>query len=289
MEIEESTKEDVVENTENVNSFLKVDNVLFALVRDLSGNDPAVQLCAIGCSCNIALGNTKACTSLTKSIGSYLVTELNTLNYPLLEVCIWTIGNLIAGSNKAFEIFHAQGCLKYIISLMHNCDSIIMPAIAYTAMQYIHIGFRYIQEDEMIELVTATTKRNISFENSYIIWLLALLSSQISCNKYLYNTIPIIVDYLYQNVTNNFTAITEITACIRILANTVQEASEQVAKLLLENPKYSQSDLEILLNRLLSCNLYNHNSANIKKVIRDIISQSSFLNQTILSTIQQYR
>lgn len=62
----------------------------------------------------------------------------------------------------------------------------------------------------MIELATAITKRNISFENPYIIWLLALLSSQISCNKYLYNTIPKIVDYVYQNVTNNFTAVTEV-------------------------------------------------------------------------------
>lgn len=61
-----------------------MDNILFALVRDFSGNDPVLQLCAISCSCNIALGNAKACTSLTKSIGPYLITKLDTLNYSLL-------------------------------------------------------------------------------------------------------------------------------------------------------------------------------------------------------------
>lgn len=288
----------LLQSEDNVNSFLKVNNILFALVRDLSSNNNALQLCAASCSCNIALGNNKACTALTKSIGSYLVTELDTLNYPLLEVCIWTMGNLISGSNKAFEIFHAQDCLKYIISLMHNCDNIIVPSVAYTAMHYVHIGFKYIQDNEMIELANATIRRTLSFEDPYLIWLLALLSSQQSCNSSVYNVVPLIVDYLYQNNTNNFSL---ITACIRILANTVQETSGQLAKFLLENPKYSELDLEILINRLLSCqyihirketlwligNLYNHNSLDIKRMTENIIPRLSFLKQAILSTTQQ--
>lgn len=74
----------LLQSEENVNSFLKVNNILFALVRDFSSNDPALQLAAISCCCNIALGNAKACTSLSKSIAPYLITELNSLNYPLL-------------------------------------------------------------------------------------------------------------------------------------------------------------------------------------------------------------
>ncbi|CAK9828657.1 hypothetical protein ANTRET_LOCUS6141 [Anthophora retusa] len=289
----------LIQSEENVTSFLKVDNILFALVRDFSGNDQALQVCAISCACNIALGNSKACTSLAKSIGPYLVTELDTLNYPLLEVCIWTVGNLVAGSSKAFEILHAQGCLKYIVSLLHNCDNMIMPSVTYTAVHYVHIGFKHIQDDEMIELAKAVAKRNLSFENSYFIWLLALLSSQISCNMYFYNLIPLVVDYLYQNTPN--TTVIEITACVRVLANTMQENSGQLAKFLLENPKYTQSDLEMLLNKLLSCqylhvrketlwligNLYNHNSINVKNIIQRSIPRLSCLKQAILSTTQQ--
>lgn len=56
----------------------------------------------------------------------------------------------------------------------------------------------------MIELANATIRRTLSFENPYLIWLLALLSSQKSCIYSLYNVIPLILDYLYQNNTNDF-------------------------------------------------------------------------------------
>ncbi|CAL7941138.1 unnamed protein product [Xylocopa violacea] len=290
----------LIQSEQHVNSFLKVDNILFALVRDFSGNDQALQLCAISCACNIALGNIKACTSLTKSIGPYLVSKLDTLNYPLLDACVWTIGNLIAGSNKAFEILHAQGCVKYIISLMYNCDNSIVPSVAYTAMHYVHIGFQHIPENEIIELTKATTERELSFESPYFIWLLALLSSQVACNAYLYSVVPLIVDYLYRNIINDFINISQTTACIRVLANTMQETSGQLAMFLVKNPKYTHSDLEILLNKLLSCqyihirketlwligNLYNHNSTNVKEIMQNVIQQLPFLNQAISSTIQ---
>ncbi|XP_029037577.2 uncharacterized protein LOC114873428 isoform X1 [Osmia bicornis bicornis] len=291
----------LIQNEENVNAFLKVNNILFALSRDFSGNNPIIQLCAISCACNIALGNTKACTSLAKSIGSYLTTGLDSLNYPLVEVSIWTMGNLIAGSNKAFEIFHAQSCLKHIISLMQNCDNMILSAVAYCAMHYVRVGFQHISENEMVELTRVTTERSLSFERSYMIWLLALLSSQEPCNIYVYNVVPLIVDYLHQSIKNNYTAVTEITACIRILANTVQETSGKVAKLFLENLKCTQLDVETLLNGLLSCqyvhirketlwligNLYNHNVISIKNTIRNIIPKLPSMKQAISSATQQ--
>ncbi|KZC14499.1 hypothetical protein WN55_06960 [Dufourea novaeangliae] len=288
----------LIQSEENVNSFLKVNNILFALVRDFSGSKPALQLSAISCCCNIALGNAKACTSLTKSIAPYLITELESLNYPLLDVCIWTVGNLVAESNKAFEILHAQDCLKYIISLIHSCDNIILPSVIYATMHYVHIGFQHITETEMIELVKASAERNLNFENSYFSWLLALLSSHVACNTYLYNTVPLVVDYLYQNITNNIAA---ITACIRILANMICEKSGQLAKVLLENLKYTESDLEMLLSTLLSCqyvhvrketlwligNLYNHSCTNIKSIVQDILPRLSSLEQAVLSVTQQ--
>lgn len=291
----------LIQNEENVNSFLKVHNVTFALVRDFSGNNPIIQLCAISCACNIALGNTKACTSLAKSIGSYLTTELDSLNYPLVEACIWTMGNLIAGSDKAFEIFHAQGCLKQIISLMQNCDNTILSAAAYCAMHYVHVGFQHIRKGELIELAKVTTGRALSFETPYMIWLLALLSSHEACNAYMCNVVSPAIDYLHQNIKSNHATVTEITACIRLLANTVCETSGKVAKLLLENVKYTQSDVEKLLNGLLSSqyvhvrketlwligNLYNHNLIDVKNTTQTIIPRLPSLKQTISCMTQQ--
>lgn len=66
------------------------------------------------------------------------------------------------------------------------------------------------RKEDIIELMNATIKRNFSFEDSYFIWLLALLSSEISCHIYLYSAIPLIIDYLYENSINNITSIIEV-------------------------------------------------------------------------------
>ena len=290
-----------LQSEENINSFLRVDNVLFSLVRDFSGHDPALQLCAINCCCNVALGNAKACASLAKSIAPYLINELDTLNYPLLDTCIWTVGNLVAGSDKAFEILHAQGCLKYIVSLLRNCDNTILSSVVYTAMHYVHIGFEHIPEDDIVELAKAAKERNLSLDNSDFLWLLALLSSQVACNAYLYNLVPSIVDRLYKSTTIGIGVVPEITACIRILGNTVCEKSGQLAMCLLENPKYGRSELESMLDMLLSLrfihirketlwligNLYNHGCVNVKRITQDIVPKLPSLKQAILSTTQQ--
>lgn len=69
------------------------------------------------------------------------------------------------------------------------------------------------RKEEIIELINATIKRNFPFEDSYFIWLLALLSSEISCHIYLYSAIPLIIDYLYENSINNITSIIEVCIC----------------------------------------------------------------------------
>lgn len=55
------------------------------------------------------------------------------------------------------------------------------------------------REDDIVELVKAAKERNLSLDNSDFIWLLALLSSQVACNAYLYNLVPLIVDHLYKS------------------------------------------------------------------------------------------
>lgn len=193
----------LIQSEENINAFLKVDQSLSGLIRDLSSNDPTLQLYAANCCCNIALGNTKACTALGKAVIPYLVVKLESLNYALLDVCIWTIGNLVAGSNKAFSILHAQHCLKYLILLLHNCDDSILPSVIYALLHYVHAGFHKISENEMSELIQVIMKQNILYENPNYIWLLALLSSSSVCAEYLHAFLPQVVDYLYLTFSNS--------------------------------------------------------------------------------------
>ncbi|XP_011871128.1 PREDICTED: importin subunit alpha-9 isoform X2 [Vollenhovia emeryi] len=284
---------------ENINAFLKVDQSLSGLVRDLSGGDPTLQLYAANCCCNIALGNTKACMALGKAVIPYLVIKLESLNYALLDVCIWTIGNLVAGSDKAFSILHAQHCLKYIILLLHNCDDSVLPSVIYALLHYVHAGFHKISESEMLELVQVVVKRNLLYENPNYIWLLALLSSSPICAEHLSAILPEVVDYLYLTFSNSdgMTRASEITASVRILANTLHTCCEDKVKILLKNPKYSNEELHLLLNKLLSHphmhirretlwligNLYNHKSPNIGQNIRDLMPSLSALKQAFSS------
>ncbi|TGZ58352.1 Uncharacterized protein DBV15_09487 [Temnothorax longispinosus] len=269
------------------------------LVRDLSGNDPTLQLYAANCCCNIALGNTKACTALGKAVIPYLVVKLESLNYALLDICIWTIGNLVAGSDKAFSILHAQHCLKYIILLLHNCNDSVLPSVIYSLLHYVHVGFHKISESEKLELVQVITKRNLLYENPNYIWLLALLSSSLICVEHLHAILPQVVDYLYSTFSNSdgMAQASEITASIRILANTLHDSCEDKIDILLRNPKYSNEDLHLLLNKLLSHpymhirretlwligNLYNHRLSSISQNIKDLIPFLSALNQAFSS------
>ncbi|XP_029168485.1 uncharacterized protein LOC114938647 isoform X2 [Nylanderia fulva] len=289
----------LIQSEENIYAFLSIDQSLSGLIRDLSGNNPTFQLYAANCCCNIALGNAKACTTLGKAVIPYLLIELESLNHILLEVCIWTIGNLVAGSNVAFSILHAQHCLKYLTLLLSNCDDSILPSVIYALLHYVHVGFYEISKSDMEELVQVIVKRNILYEKSNFIWLLALLSSSTICKTYLHSILPQIVDHLYllSSGPDKLAHVNEITASIRILANTLHNSCENKADILLRNSKYSHEDLCLLLNKLLSHqymhirretlwligNLYNHRSSSVGKNVRDLVPFLPALNQAFLA------
>ncbi|KAK2585332.1 hypothetical protein KPH14_010013 [Odynerus spinipes] len=289
----------LIQTEKNIEAFLKVDQIIFALGRDISGSNPMLQLSAVNCCCNISLSNAKACTVIAKHLSPYLIAECETLNRPLLEVCLWTIGNLSNGTKKAFEILHAQGCMQYIICLMHEYDNTILPSVIYAALHCIYRGFSLITESEFVELAEACRKRNLFETDSDTLWLLALLSSNAVCSNSLYYVLPSIVDFLHLSVLNHFSNTVLSAACIRILANILCNAPEEIVNIFLDNPKYSQLDVQVLLNGLLSHyqnhirketlwllgNLCNHISPNVNRKMQDIIPFLSPLEQIITSTI----
>ena len=120
---------------------MKVERALRALVRDLSSFNPAVQLVAANCCCNLALSDSKICTILAKAAGPYLTAELDTLNYPLVEVCAWTIGNLASHGGAAFRALYAQGCLKGLESLLRDAEPGILPSVVYAIGHCLYGGF----------------------------------------------------------------------------------------------------------------------------------------------------
>lgn len=152
----------------------------------------------------------------------------------------------------------------------------------------------------MSELVQVLIKPKFLYESPNSIWLLALLSSSAICTTNFYSILPQVVDYLHSTFSsNNGTAhCSEVTASIRILANTLHNSCEEdKVDILLKNPKYSQEDLCLLLNKLLCHqyihvrketlwligNLYNHRSSGINANVRNLIEFLPRINQAVLS------
>lgn len=59
----------------------------------ISGKNEAVQLAAIECFCNMALGDKKTCIKLAKLITPYLMIYINNLNFNISVSLILDLGS----------------------------------------------------------------------------------------------------------------------------------------------------------------------------------------------------
>ncbi|XP_046421902.1 importin subunit alpha-2 [Neodiprion fabricii] len=287
-----------LQSEENINAFLSVDNALHALVRELSGCNPDLQLAAANCYCNLALGNSKACNVLAKAAGPYLLATLDSLNYNLMDICIWTIGNLAAGSEKAFEIVYAQGCLRLLISLLRECDLTLLPSVIYATMHCVYAGYEHIQDSEIVHVTKAIVCRQSHYHDPNTLWLLAILSSKSTCVEHILILLSSLIEYLHNATKSEFSDVVQVTAVVRILANVICEATGEAVDALFNNPKHTETETQLLLNKLLMQphlhlqketlwligNLYNHPSLRHREQARSLICTLSSLRQAALST-----
>ncbi|XP_011502701.1 PREDICTED: transmembrane and coiled-coil domain-containing protein 6 [Ceratosolen solmsi marchali] len=132
----------LIQNENHVNAFLKVNNVIQGLSRDLASKSIQIKLAAANCCCNLALGNSKTCITLCKFIAPYLIADFESRNQPLVEVCVWTIGNLVTENNNVFCILHAQDCMKSLINLVRQSSDTLLPAVSYACLRYIYSEYQ---------------------------------------------------------------------------------------------------------------------------------------------------
>ncbi|XP_048511266.1 uncharacterized protein LOC125499678 [Athalia rosae] len=286
-----------LQSKENISAFFSIDNILDALVRELSGNNPECQLAAASCCCNLALGNTKTCTALAKATVPYLLATSSSINFNLVDICIWTIGNLAAGSEKAFKILYAQDCSRILVSLLQRCDLVLLPSVIYAIMHFTYIGYKYIQDSEMIDVTRAIIQRYTHYLDPNMIWLLAILSSKSTCIEYILPLLPSLVEWLHVAVKTESSDVLYTTGVVWILGNIVSETSGEAANILLNNRQYSDGEMKLLLDKLLRHqhthlrretlwligNLYNHSIPQLGGRIRALIFGLSSLRMAAFS------
>ncbi|XP_058788547.1 uncharacterized protein LOC131675793 [Phymastichus coffea] len=274
----------LIQNKSHINAFFTVEHAIKGLCRDLSGTPAQSKLAAANCSCNISLGDSKACFLLCKFIAPYLISELESTNQPLVEVCAWTIGNLCIGSIKAFSILHAQNCFQSLINLAKECPVNLLPAVSYACLRYIHVGITSIDSIDIQQLTQTIVEHivQISDLDSETLWLLALLSANSENITHIVKLVPVIYEYLFQAVFMPDENIQKISAALRIICNTTFESSGYVAHILLkENSENICQTLDKLLchqyihlrneTLWLLGNLLNHNLETVQRLIKSIV------------------
>ncbi|XP_015120975.1 importin subunit alpha-9 isoform X1 [Diachasma alloeum] len=291
----------LLQGEDNINGFMSIEQILSALVRDLSSSNPEIQLLALHCCCNIALGGRKHSTALCKNIGPYLVTQLESRSNPLLEASAWTIGNLCnSDSKKVLEVLHNLGCLNRLCSLLKSCHTTIISSIAYALKFYLfgNSSRGVARESDFIQVTQIIVERlpNENHMSSDILWLLALLSSTFACRNHLSTLVIPILSYLGTIVKreegeDSESDANEVIAIVRLLANLASEGSGVVAdSILTSNIGSGGCGLLNVLNKLLSHphvsvrketlwligNLYNHPSLRVSETLKNYLESLDF-------------
>lgn len=98
-----------ISSAANIETFQKTTGALNVLVKELIGSSGEKQVLAAEVFCNLSLGDSGSCLKIAKQIATYLMPMVSSLNHSLAETSLWILFNLIAESERALEVFQAQG------------------------------------------------------------------------------------------------------------------------------------------------------------------------------------
>ncbi|XP_023318472.1 meiosis-specific with OB domain-containing protein-like [Trichogramma pretiosum] len=271
----------LIQSENNINSYFSVGQSYEGLVRDLSGRNGTHKLFAANCLCNLSLGNSKACFTLSKFSAPYLILELASSNIKIAETCAWTIGNIVSQSDKALAIFKKQNCLQTLIKILDECQSELLPALHYAILRYVHADFNNISEEDLRKIADHVAKKYSEDSEIDTIWLIAILSSYSACHEPLKYCISQIFSKLYSLSQSKDVHLSEVSAYLRTLANVICETTGKVAHLVFGSCESEHEKNQLLFEALLKypydCvrqetiwllgNLFNHPVDTVKQIV----------------------
>lgn len=212
-------------NPDTTRLFLRTTGSLQAVVGHLTGRKALHQLEAAYICCNLATGDEYPCEAVTNAAGPYLIEYLGGHNTTLQVACLWTIGNLVGGSVKSFNVLLSQGLIPRLINCLKGHDEVIEAAV-YALCFVIKMSFHKDKKcalscKEMQEIALATVLIKPDITEMYS--LLYLLSCSCDCdNILLENLIPqqcVTALLKLAGNTEDMSVLRSATAMIRATAN----------------------------------------------------------------------
>jgi len=101
-----------------IDAFMNVSNALHALIGYLTGKDSSLQLEAAWCITNISANDHTYMLTISKAVGAYLVTYLQSGSKLLQDQSALALGNMASDSHEVRMILEKQGILKPLINII---------------------------------------------------------------------------------------------------------------------------------------------------------------------------
>ncbi|XP_045498595.1 uncharacterized protein LOC123696464 [Colias croceus] len=164
-------KNALMEETTNIERLLNVHGALRGIVRELTGADIKKQCAAAGCCCNLAMGDSKACFTIAKATGTYLLAAVDNLATELAVTCTWTLGNLAASGTKVCDILTSQGALSKL-SEPHTNEE-VQDACWYALKHFVYQMGDGLKVEYLQKMLQSLTKSHITLEASQLLFILS--------------------------------------------------------------------------------------------------------------------
>ncbi|XP_047504003.1 uncharacterized protein LOC125049038 isoform X2 [Pieris napi] len=120
----------------NIELVLGLHGAIRGIVGELTGTDIKKQCAAAGCLCNLSMGDSKACFTICRATGTYLVAAVDNMATELAVTCVWTLGNLAASSMKTCDMLISQGALSKVIDIHPNNE--LQDACLYALKHFVY-------------------------------------------------------------------------------------------------------------------------------------------------------
>ncbi|KAJ2948884.1 hypothetical protein O0L34_g5813 [Tuta absoluta] len=184
----QTLKNGLIEDPRNIEIVLNTHGALRGLVKELTGNEVKKQCAAAGCFCNLGLADSRAGAAVSKAVGPYLVTALDSLTTELAVSCAWALGNLAGSGSKAAELLIAQGALAKLCDLLLTTNDELKDAAVYALVHFAYQMKDELGTDYVSKIIEPLCKSDITIATSQLLFIL-------SCHKD-FNTIRLPENYL---------------------------------------------------------------------------------------------
>ncbi|XP_038209788.1 uncharacterized protein LOC119830738 [Zerene cesonia] len=164
-------KNAIMEDPSNIERLLNVHGALRGIVRELTGVDIKKQCAAAGCCCNLAMGDSKACLTIAKATGTYLLAAVDNLATELAVTCIWTLGNLAASGTKACDVLTSQGALSKLTEPHANEE--VQDACWYALKHFAYQMGDGLKVVYLQKILQSLAKSHITLEASQLLFVLS--------------------------------------------------------------------------------------------------------------------